>query len=309
MTEDRAGRPDRISRRSFLKVGGEGAVVAALLSACKGLPGREPLACYYENDKTGWLEDARKYEVWKELVGKENPHADEGYSLVFAGGVYIPPEVGYFRTTPFKQRDYEITGIVTTSGMNHPDNNVIGKDTSADGVLVINPVVVEGWSATTETSENSFSIPAPNGSGVENIKNINHMWVAMATRPLLEAKVIGSDPLSASEVGVGSAVTFANISLGSHVELIPAGGQGSGRPVLYDGSEGLWGYARILRRPVKDANEKQDWADPGEDAVRWDGLAKLENPKGEAGIVRVGEIVIVRDLKEAQEVMKQRKSS
>lgn len=290
-------------------MGGEAVFAAALFSACKGLPGREPLACYYENDKGSWLKDARKYEVWKELVGKENPHADEGYSLVFAGGVYIPPEVGYFRTTPFKQRDYEITGLVTTSGVNHPDNNVIGKNTSAEGILVINPVVVEGWSSSTDTAGNSFRVPTPDGLQTENLKNIYHMWVAMATRPLLEAKVIGHDPLSASEVGVGSAVTFANISLLSHVELIPAGGQESGRPVLYDGPEGLWGYARILRQPIKDANEEKDWADPGEDAVRWDGLAKLENPISDTGIVRIGEIVIVKDLKEAQEVMKQRKSS
>ena len=305
MAEDKT--EPKLSRRDFLSV--SGAAVGALatsefLVACQRTDAApERPTAFYDNERRGWLDDAREYKVWRELVGSENPHAEEGYSLVFVGGVYLPPELIHFRTTPSFQRRYEVTGLITSSDPNRPDNNIVYRNRRVGGVLVINPVVVEGASSTPGMSENSFFIPSPDGTQTEDLKDIRHMWLSMATRPLVEAGAIGHDVLSRAQVNTGSAVIFANITLGANVSLIPPAGESTSRLGTCDGKDGFWRYAKLLGQYPREG-EELDWIEVGETAVRWDGVAGLTNPISGLGVTRVGEIRIVKDSKEAREIMK-----
>jgi hypothetical protein len=311
MTENGVKEPTKaISRRDFLKLAGATAgsfPLAQFLAACQNegiKPGES--TCSYDNSRNGWTEDAREGKVWEELVGAENPRAKEGYRLIFVGGIYLPPELIHFRTTPSFERHYETTGLITSSDPNYPNNNVIDRNPAAGGVLVINPVVVERTFSKPENSVNEVSVPAPSGVGLDAIGNRQDLWVAMATKPLMEYKVIGHNERSRRELTVGSAVTFANIALDPVVSLIPPAGETSSRLGTYDGSDGFWRYGRLFAK-YNELSEDIAWIEPGGDGVIWDGRAAL-TPTSGVGIVRVGEILRVDSLKEAEEKMRARKN-
>ena len=307
MTEDKSAEVQRISRRGFLKAIKIGLTGASLLAACRrtGIkPGQE--TCQYDNSPGGllikeWLKDAREYEVWKELVGTENPHAEEGFSLVFVGGIYFPPELTDFRINPSFKGHHEESSVITSPASGESANNIVTRNPEAGGVLVINPVVVEGATSAYELSENSFFVTPPYGGKVEDLKDIHHMWVAMATRPLKKGGVIAHEPMSKATEAKGTAVTFANITRKPMVSLIPPAGETGRRPGTYDDIGGFWRYAKLIRH-YSSLAEEIDFIDSGEEAVRWEGIA-LPVPSKDYFVVRVGEIRIVKDEAEARNIM------
>lgn len=285
MAEDKSTEPKRLSRRDFLNIvltGAGAASASSLISACERVRAGSEYGGFYNNDKNGWLIDARKYEEWRELVGPENPHAEEGFVLVFVGGVYLPPTLEHFRTSPFNK------------------DNRIERNQEAGGLLVINPVLVRGATFSRDIIENSLCVPSPGGTEVEDLDDVRQMWVCLATNELKRLRVVGHNTVSRVDIATGSAVTFANIDLREGVFFIPPQGTPEGIHTPYHGLEGFWRYAKMIRETE---GNKLDLVDPGEDAVRWEGIAVLGRPISGTGVTRVGEIRKVKDFAEAQSIM------
>jgi len=290
MDSDKDRELNRLSRRGFLKLGvlGVGALASGeLLAACSKLGiqiGERPSLDFYDDERGSWLVDARNPVEWRRIVGEENPHAQEGQVLVFAGGVYIPSEIERFRSSPF------IT-----------EENALSKNPERKGLLIINPVLVKGATFSPEYSENSLNVPSPDGSSLEDLKDFRHMWVAMSTNGLSRLGYIGYNFQTRAEVATGSAVTFANITANPLASLLLPVGAAEGLNSPYDGERGHWRYGRIIKEAPTEGSPIV-FVGPNDTATRWDGAVVLAPAQG-VGVARVGEIRPVANYNEAATIM------